>query len=161
MIALTAILRALAGNKFVWFGVALLAAVGYGRWEHSRYVEEHESFLAFRTEVNVKGTAAKDAAAKQTQLDKLLKEKTDADYEKRVAVLGGTVSRLRREANARGSGVPAASPTSKRPDLFCTDRTEYSRAYGELVEGVRKLADEGSEGALIVKALQEWSAARR
>jgi len=157
MIALVAVLKALASNKFVWFGVALLTAVGYGRWEHSRYVEEHESFLAFRTEVNVKGTAAKNAAAKQTQLDKLLKEKTDADYEKRVAVLGATVARLRREADARGSGVPAAPAGSRRVDLFCTDRAEYSRAYGEFVEGLRKLADEGSARTLEIQTLKEWS----
>ena len=160
MIVIVEVLKALAGNKFVWFGVALLAAVMWGRWEHTRYVAERDSFLTFRTEVNVKGTAAKDAAAKQTQLDQLKKEKTDADYEKRIAVLGSTVGKLRREADARGSGVPAASPTSKRPDLACFDRAEYQRAYGEFTQEIRGLADEGTAGTVGLDVAKEWGARR-
>ncbi len=142
-------------------GLALVLALVWGGWEHGRYVKERDAFAEFRGGVEALGRAAAERAAMQEKMDKLLKEKTDATYGKTVSDLRVTVKRLRDEADARGSGVPASPASSSRPDLACFDRTELSTAFGTLVGGLRKLADEGDTSAIALDAAKAWAAATR
>jgi len=142
-------------------GIALALALAWGGWEHGRYVEERDTFTQFRGGVEALGRAAAERAAAQEKMNQLRKEKADATHGKVVTDLRVTVKRLRDEADARGSGVPAAPADSSRTDLACFDRAELGAAFGGLVGGFRKLVDEGDASAIGLDVAKEWAQGAR
>ena len=165
MIALLPFLKALVGNKFVWFGVALLAAVLWGRHERALRIEAHDRFVAFKAQTELEGQRAKARAAAIALADQRLKESVDAKHTEITAGLTARIAGLRRDASARGSGVPAAPAGSRDPSLACFDRGELSGAFDQLVGGLQKLVDEGDQSAMRLGLAKEWAeglaAARR
>ena len=108
--------------------------------------------------VEALGKAAQKAAQDKAAMDKIFKEKVDAENEAAIAGLNATIKRLRDSRPSR-SFVPAAAPSSSRPDLACYDRAEYERETGNLVESLRGLADEGSKAAIDLNTAKAWATA--
>lgn len=99
--------------------------------------------------------AAKTAAIKDA--DRKRKELADEENEHDLAVLRGTIARLRADRADR-SIVPAAPAASKCPDgQACFDRAELQRALERYRDAVRGLADESSEVAVQLDTARRWA----
>ena len=98
---------------------------------------------------------ARDAAEKETKRLKGEKEKADVENKRTMDELTARIKRLRA---ASGVGrVPPAPPASRRPDLAAFDRADYERAYRELVQEIRGIADEGTADAVALNTARAWS----
>lgn len=112
------------------------------------------------------GVAALGKAAEKRARDTdaaNIRRKQDADKENAAAVAGANrlIAKLRDERDrARGSFVPAASPSSRSPDLACFDRIELEQAIRGFVAGIRGLTDEGSKAAIDLNTARIWASAR-
>lgn len=134
--------------------LALLGAYGLGH--HRGYAAEHVIRVAFEAKTAAIGEQAKADALLKERAAKLNKEKADAENAKNHAGLLATIARLR-NANPGSGVVPAAPASSRRTDLACFDRPSLERAYGELIEGTRRLADEGAACALDLDTAKNWA----
>ena len=115
-------------------------------------------YQMFREQVRVMGEAAIKLAKETEAANKTAKEKADAENKRSTELLQRTISKLRHDRDSAGAGsLPPAPASTSRPDLFCVDRAEYSRAYGAFVAGVRGLADEGSANTLKLSTSAEWA----
>jgi hypothetical protein len=138
------------GATVLFLGMSLALKVQTARLEASE-----AKYATFVAQVRTEGEAAKKAAKEQTEKD--LKRKKEADNEnqvnrKRIADL---TQRLRERP--AGGQLPPAPSGSKRPELACFDRSEYSGAYGKLIEGLRGLADEGTAATLDLDTAKAWA----
>jgi hypothetical protein len=114
---------------------------------------EHRAFVS---EVERLGLEAKEKAKKQEAQDKLKKEKADAEL-KKLRSANAEFKRLR-DSDTHNRRLPEAPRETPRPDLACFDRSSLESAYGELVKGLRGLADEGTENTLRLKSAVDWAA---
>ena len=90
--------------------------------------------------------AAEKAARTQEAADKQAKEKSDAAHQVALDSLNASIAKLRSDADRRRAAfLPATAPTSSGADTACFDRPLYLGAYGNLVEGLRGLANEGTK----------------
>lgn len=156
-------LNLFADVKVLAAGIALSLAVALGiaLVVQSKRLELCQTqFREFRTQVATNAAVAKMRAEIQTKNDVAVKEKADEDYRRTTDALRADIKRLR-DLRPAGSGLPAASAGSSRPDLACFDRAEYLRADGEFVEAARRLADEGTANAVGLDTAKEWELNRR
>ena len=152
-------------KKFWPFALALvLFAGGYGYGHHN----DHKAMQAkldalqhdydqFQAEVQAKGEAAQKAADEANKANQLAKEKADNDYQTALARLSDDNRKLRDKERARGSYVPEAAPTSRKPDQACFDRAQLESAIGQLVAGFQAIADQGSEDRLELNNARIWA----
>lgn len=125
--------------------------------ESSRLASCKQEFEGFKAQVKALGdVAAAKSKAETDRQAKLLKD-TEATSAKLKSDLSIANKRLRNERASR-SRVPAAPPTSSRPDLACFDRSLLADALRQLDEGVSGLVDEGSENTLRLKMSVDWAA---
>lgn len=134
--------------------VVLFLGIQTKRLESSK--AEHAAFVA---QVAAQGKAAEEAAAKQKLHDMKNKERTDEEYNRRVAEFTRTIAGLRQRAP--GSFVPAAPAGASRPELACYDRAELVGAVGKFVAGARAIADEGTKESLMMDAARAWARGNR
>ena len=147
----------LLGWVTIGMGMVILS-LGVGlKVQNSRLESCKAEYAAFVAQVKMAGEEAQGKANAERLRQAELLKKTESDYAKTKSALAVANRRLRDAARARGSGVPAAPAGSKRPDLICLDRAEYTRAYGTLTARLRELADEGAENALSLRTAQEWA----
>lgn len=100
----------------------------------------------------------KGAAAEMARRDFRLKEIADAEAARRATVARADIARLRQQRDA-ATPVFTAPPASKCPDeQVCFDRAEFVAARRNLVEGVRRGADEGTAVENDMAVVQEWAA---
>lgn len=137
-------------------GNVILGKLYLSETRHAAAIQaEYDSFKAEQKALGDK--AAKEAAAKEA-LNKAAKEKADADHQATVARLTSTIGKLRADADrARASFLPAAPSASAGADTACFDRPLYLGAYGELVEKLRGLADEGTKAVTDLDNAKEWA----
>ena len=138
-------------------GIAFLAALGglYYKVHHDGY---EQGASEVRTAWQAANTAAEKDARKKEADDKKRKEQIDADHDKAVAALNDTISKLRTESDKRRATFLPATPTaSASADTACFDRNAYLGAYGELVKGLRGLADEGSKAVVDLDTAKRWA----
>lgn len=150
-------------------GIAAYAAIGASvallgmgialKVQSSRLASCKQEFAAFQAQVKANGEAAEKAARAKEAADLAKKEKIDNEN-KRLRINNANLVKRLRDAHPAGSGVSEAPAGSRRPDLACYDRAEFVRAYGNLVAGVRSLADEGTESAIDLNSAREWAAGR-
>ena len=133
-------------------GVLLVAAGIYVA--HCEQVKRnHATFVSeLRKQAKEQEQHNKDTADKQKQA----KEKADADTQRNLDNLHGTIKRLRDE-RARASSVPAAPAGSAKPDLACFDRGEFARAVDSFEARMESLASEGSEATIALDAAKGWA----
>ena len=113
---------------------------------------------AFSGQVKQIGEGAQKATDERIKADKAKKEKVDADNAKIHATDVATIVRLRNSRKSAGGGfLPPAPSGSSRPDLACFDRTTYQSAYGDLVTGLRGLADEGTTATIDLNTAKVWA----
>ena len=140
-------------------GAVILSLTGAVYVQTLRLASCKAEFAEFKGGVEAIGKAAEKAAKDKAMQDKLFKEKADAQNTSALASLRATVKRLR-DASPSGSFVPPAPAGASRPDLACYSRPEYLGATGNLVEGLRRLADEGAEAAVGLNTAKEWAKGR-
>lgn len=137
-----------AGVVIVGLGIALKVT-------QSRLDSVKAEYAGFVAQTKALGDIAKAKAEAKEKADKELKEKVDAQNKTALATLRADIQRLRNANPDRGT-VPAAPTGSKRPDLFAVERSEYQRAYRELVEEIRGLGIEGSEAVINLDSGKNW-----
>ena len=140
-------------------GAVVLALSGAVYVQTVRVAACKAEFAEFRGGVEALGKAAEKSARDKEAMDKIFKEKSDAENEAAIAGLNATIKRLR-DARPSRSFVPPAATSSSRPDLACYDRPELERATGDLVESLRGLADEGSKATLDLNTAKAWARGR-
>lgn len=120
---------------------------------------EKASFIAEQRALGEEAAKkAKDAADR----DKKAKEDSDAKRAATVARLTGDIAKLRRERDgARASFLPAAATASPSADTVSFDRAKYLRAYGDLVQGLRGLGDEGTKAVVELDNAKSWAGSVR
>ena len=154
------ILYGFIGAAIVIAGLSIAVKVQTSRLAASKAETERVTlqFRGFVLETQRLGEEALKDAAIKVALGRTNKEKADAENVRTIAELRAHVRGLRNDATRAGSGaVPAAPAGSNRPEIFAVDRTEYQRAYGKLVEGVRGLALEGSETTVDLDTAKGWA----
>ncbi len=144
-------------SLYIYLGLgAVILLLGIGlKVQSSRLESCKAEFQTFKSEVERLGLEAKEKAKKQEALDKLKKDKADAELRK-LRSANAEFKRLRDSDTSRRRLPPAPAETS-RPDLSCFDRSELERAYGELVKEVRGIADEGTEATISLDAAKQWA----
>lgn len=141
---------------------ALLGAGAY--WEHGRMqtkldaqIEKHNRFVGG---VEAVGRQAKIDAEKQRLADIKAKERADENHDLRVAVLNGTIAKLRAERterNSRGGFVPGAAPGPLSLKFSCYDSAKLDDALRKLDLGVQGLVAEGDQGIAGLSVAKEWA----
>ena len=147
-------------------GIGLYAALGavvviggMGLWLKiqgdalDRCRTEYASFVA--TAKALGEQKQKEADAEKARLEKA-KERADADAKRLVRELNATRERLHHE-RANRNVVPAASPTSSRPELSCFDRSELGAALQRFREGLVGIAQEGDQATLELNTAKAWA----
>jgi len=128
-------------NKYFYFGVALLALISWGSYEHSRFVSERSEHLSFVVETKAlhdiqEANNASKIAAALSERDASIRRLRDSEVR---------YSSLRRSLSTESSG------------RVCYSGEELNRAYRILVDGLRAVAAEGQAGLIDNKAwLQAW-----
>ena len=113
-------------------------------------------------QVQTKWDAANRAAEAQARAkelaDKLKKDTADAEHKAAIDRLNASISKLRRDADSRrASFLPAAPASAGGADTACFDRAAYLGAYGELLQKLRGLADEGSQAVTDLNTAKTWA----
>lgn len=127
---------------------------GYAYIQTKRLEACKTEFQVFKSEVERLGNEAKVKAEFTNKQNLKLKEKADEELRK-LRISNAEFKRLRDSSSSRG--LPQAPSDSRKPDLACFDRPSIESAYGELVKGLRGLADEGTENTLRLKSAVEWA----
>ena len=144
---------------YIAAGVVVLGMAGAVYVQTARLTACKAEYAKFVGGVEAIGKAADKAAKDKEAMDRILKEQADAENARTTASLRATVKRLR-DTRPSGGFVPPAPAGASRPDLACYSRAEYLGATGNLVEGLRRLADEGSEAAVGLNTAKEWAKTR-
>lgn len=140
--------------RWAAIGIACLALFGYG------YVKGHHSaeldFEKYRGGVEALGRQAEERTAKVIATHKLLTEKSNAENATAISSFRSRIASLRNAIPSSGI-VPAAPATSARPDLIAFDRAEFIGATGNLIDGIRRIADEGSTATVDLNSARTWA----
>lgn len=150
----------LSPTGYIMLGMSMIV-LGLGialKIQTARLDSVKAEYWAFVADVKTKGDIAKAKADQENKLNQERKDKADREYQKLLAS-NAALKRLR-DARPATSGLPQAPADSKRPELACYDRAEFSRAYGELVTEIRAGADEGTESAIGLNVAREWAQGR-
>ena len=150
--------------NLIIYAVVAIALIGaaagfYGKIHHDGYAQG-------TAETQAKWDAANRKAEEQSRAkeaaDKLAKDSADAEHKAAVDRLNSTISKLRADADKRrASFLPAAPAATTSTDTACFDRPQYLGAYGSLVEGLRGLANEGSQAVTDLDSAKKWANERR
>lgn len=128
---------------WIFGGILAVAVGGYVlHCEHAKGKLAEQAAIAKEQEKT-------NAATAMRQLK--LKERTDEEYERRIADLRG---RLRVKP---ASVLPAAPTTATDPQLACFDYSLLERALQRLDNGVRGLLEEGDEAAIGLEIAKRWA----
>ena len=133
--------------------IAFVMGIGLAWWDgHTRLVD-------YQNAVRVVGEAQEERTKVRIESDKRKKQEADRGHETERTRLAGVIAKLR-QSRPSSSFVPPAPSGASRPDLACYARAEYLGATGNLVEGLRRLADEGTEAAVGLDVARRWAQAR-
>lgn len=147
------------GSPWLYAGLfAVGVVIGAGgawkvmSWRIDEIKKEYASFVA-QTEALGKQAQA-EAAAKETQYKQAQKE-ADIEYKNNLDHLRADNVKLL-QARSRSGYVPAAPRSTRRPDLACFDRAEFTTAIRRLDAGVSDLIEKGSESIVRLQNSQAW-----
>lgn len=151
-------------TRLVILGLMFLVAAGTGAyWQKSRDAKAYnalsQEFAAFRGKTEAFASAAQAANARQALADLKAKERADEEHDRRLAANRTRIDELRRaNDSARGGGWAAAPAGSGCPEgQTCFESDAFERAYRELVEEIRRLADEGTAVSEALGVAREWA----
>ena len=146
--------------NFIIYAVVAIALIGaaagfYGKIHHDGYEQGQAEKQADWDAANRK--AETQARAKEAA-DKLAKDTADAEHKAAVDRLNASIAKLRADADRRrASFLPATPAAAAGSDTACFDRPQYLGAYGSLVEGLRGLANEGTQAVADLDTAKKWA----
>lgn len=146
--------------NFIIYAVVAIALIGaaagfYGKIHHDGY---EQGSAEVQTKWDAANRKAEGEARAKEAADKLAKEKTDAEHKAAVDRLNASIAKLRADADRRRAAfLPAAPAATASSDTACFDRPQYLGAYGSLVEGLRGLANEGSQAVTDLDSAKKWA----
>ncbi len=153
--------------RFWWVIPMLLlsASVAWYRHEANAMRTERDEikavYASFQMQVKTLGDAQNEKAKAQEASDKQRKGKADAENAKTHAALTTALNGLRASNDTSRRELPAAPAGSRSPQLLCLDRAEYQRTDGAaisgLLEGARRLADEGTAATIDLNTAKDWA----
>jgi hypothetical protein len=134
---------------------AIILGMGVAlKFQTARLDSVKQEYATFKAQVKAAGDAAKVRADAENKLNEERKKRNEAELRK-LRLANAEFKRLRDNAPSRR--LPEAPADSRNPELACFDRPELERAYGKLVEGLRGLADEGTESTLALDSVKRWA----
>lgn len=113
-------------------------------------------FKSFKDAVKVLGEEAERTKAARIKEDKEKKEKSDNEYENRIAGLSADVKRMRNE-RASGSFVPAIATAPGNHDRACFSKTELEQSIRSFDQGIQRLVDQGSADGIGLDVAKRWA----
>ena len=113
-------------------------------------------FEVFKRETKRIAEAQEKENRRKEELDRKAKERTDEQHKTTIARLNSDIKRLR-DANSRSSLTPQASPTTKRPDLACFDRTLFTQAIREVEGAIEAIVGEGAARTVELDLAKQWA----
>ena len=151
-------------TRVIILSLMFLVAAGTGAyWQRGRDAKAYNAltaeFARFRGAVD--GTARERAAAnaRQALADLKAKERADEEHDRRLAAVRARIDELRLANDSARSGGWAAAPADTRcPEgQTCFESDAFERAHRELVEEIRRLADEGTAVSEALGVAREWA----
>lgn len=148
------------GMSMIVLGLSIALKVQSARLDSAKQelAVEKAEFASFVKQVNTAGIAAKAKADAENKLNEERKRRNEVELRK-LRLANNEFKRLR-DADTRSRRLPEAPANSRNPELSCFDRPELERAYGELVKGLRAIADEGTESAIGLNSARSWAQGR-
>lgn len=145
--------------RVVMAGLALVIAFLAGvHWESKKTAKAAAAFEAYKSQVAGAAAERKAADARQALADLKAKERADENQNRRAARQRDRIVELRVDTDHRYEPAPAAAPSAVCPEgLACFDRDAFERARRDLVEGLRRLADEGTAVENALRTAREWA----
>lgn len=145
------------------FGLALFASgylVGY-RHDHKAMQAKLDALQTdydhFQTEVRVQGEIAQKAADETRLKDRKAKEDSDNALKTDIDRLTAERDRLRDKDRRRPNILPAPTASASDPAYAKINRSEYELAYRHLVDGLRAVGSESSEGIAGLDSARDWA----
>ena len=125
--------------------IALIGSLVGGYMKiHGDGVKQGEAQV--QTKWDAANRAAESQARSKEMADKLQRDTADAEHKVVINRLNASIAKLRADADKRRAAfLPSTPSASGGADTACFDRPLYLGAYGSLVEGLRGLANEGSQ----------------
>ena len=127
-------------NQYIITGLILLALIGWGSWEHSRFLSERLAYSDFR----------------ETSAIQALKQKEEHDEQISVAMAerDASISRLRDSQKRTNALRSAITPTG--PEKLCYGRSAFDAALSAYLAGVENLLADGDQAVIDNKV---WASA--
>ena len=147
-LSLTAWLLVAASVAFAGMSIAL-------KVQSSRLASVKQEYATFQATVKTQGELAAREAARINADNLKRKETADAAH-KKLLTANAALTRQLRDGHPAGSGVPEAPAATRRPDLYCADRSEFRAAYGVLVTDLRAIADRCAADAVDLESVRTW-----
>ncbi len=146
-----------------WKQIAVLAlvlilggALQIQTWRLHHCIEEDQ---AFKDAARVAAESQKAINLAKENLQKTVLTEIENENKRLKVDLANSLIELRKSSPS-GSNLPEPPRGSNRPDLACFDRVEYSGARrvadAKLLEGIRRLADEGSTCTVDLNSSKHW-----
>ena len=146
--------------NFIIYAVVAIALIGaaagfYGKIHHDGY---EQGSAEVQTKWDAANRKAEGEARAKEAADKLAKDTADAEHKAAVDRLNASIAKLRADADRRRAAfLPATPAATASSDTACFDRAKYLGAYGDLVEGLRGLADEGTHAVADLNTAKKWA----
>lgn len=143
-----------------WKQIAVLAAfgllAGYAGLQRVQKDAIRAEYAEYRTNIAKAAQAASELALKKTIADQKRKEQADEENLRLRADLAATTRRLR-DARSASSFVPAAAPSSPRPEIASFERADLERAIRRLDDGIQELITEGDAAVIDLETAKGWA----
>ena len=128
-------------NQFITVGLILLALVGWGTWEHTRFLSVKAEYSDFRQEATAQ--VLKQEKAHNDQINSAMAERDVS------------IARLR-DSEARSRSL-RASITPQSGDRLCFHRTAFDAALQQFLGDIEGLLAEGDISMINLQAtLAAW-----
>lgn len=160
------LLGLVTGNPMVMIWL-IVGAFGFGlvgggaaawKWQGNKLDVVTAKFEGFVGTTKALGDAAQLDAFRKSEHNQFNQQKADRENKSTLNSLRADNQRLR-DARASSSYVSPASPTAKRPDLVCYDRTLLEPALHRSDERVAGLIEEGGEAVVNLNTAKTWAGA--
>lgn len=143
-----------------WY-VLVIAVFMASTWYYKNaYQSEKREFEVFKIQVKAVGDAQEVKTKAQEEVDKLAKEKSDAQNvraKRDLAALYDAYGKLRDQSNTSRRFVPEARAGATSPATVNFDRAGIDRALSDFDQGVTGLLRLGDEAITDLNTAKEWA----
>lgn len=137
-------------------GDAILAKLWLGARDDRIRVESQ--FASFKAQVRAEGERAEQAAKAKAVADRKAKGEADAENARTASRNAAAIAELRHQRDSARSAFLSAAPAAPGgADVACFGRPDFERAYGNLVQELRGIADEGTKAVTDLDTGKAWA----